>query len=201
MVRASLLLKNTRLEKGLEINEIAHSTKIRSDYIEAIESENINQIPPEPYSSLIIKDYAQFLGLNGQDVLSLFRRDFDHRRQKSTSRIASSSFNPQVAYSVFVVLVVISLCLYLVFEYLKYNQPPNLVVSWPNENTLVSDVIELNGKTNSEATVRINQDLVVVDLEGNFSKKIPLKQGETKITIESKSPSGKTTQVEKFYKR
>ena len=76
MFRVSTILKNTRLDKELEFSEISKKLKIPAKYLEAIEDEKIANFPQEPYCSLIVKDYANFLGLNGEEILSLVRRDF-----------------------------------------------------------------------------------------------------------------------------
>ena len=76
MFRVSTIFKNTRLDKELEFSEISKKLKIPAKYLEAIEDEKIANFPQEPYCSLIVKDYANFLGLNGEEILSLFRRDF-----------------------------------------------------------------------------------------------------------------------------
>ena len=73
MLRASALLKNTRLDRELDLLEISKKLKIPVKSLTAIENEDIVNFPQEPYCSLIVKDYADFLGLNGSNILCLFR--------------------------------------------------------------------------------------------------------------------------------
>jgi hypothetical protein len=63
-----------------------------------------------------------------------------------------------------------------------------------------SSIIEISGTTDSESTVRINDDLILVDVNGVFQKKINLNSGENNIIIESTSPNGKQTVVNKVIK-
>ncbi|MCX6727011.1 MAG: helix-turn-helix domain-containing protein [Candidatus Shapirobacteria bacterium] len=196
MFRVSLILKNAREDKALNYAEISQKLKIPAKYLEALETEQIKNFPPDPYCSLIVKDYANFLGLNGNDVLSLFRRDFDRRSKNKTAKTNLVNFTPQFTFRLGFIVVVLVFAFYLVNEYIKYNQPPHLKVNWPEKNSL----IELTGSTDNDATVRVNQDLIIVDSSGNFKKQLSLPSTETKITVESKSPSGKTTVVEKIYK-
>jgi len=197
MFRASSLLKNTRLDKSWELSEISKKLKIPIKSLEAIENEDIINLPQEPYCSLIIKDYADFLGLNGEDIICLFRRDFDQNKKNKTKKNSFFSFTPQFTFTVSIIVVIILFSLYLIFEYIKFNQPPKLKINWPLESTASSQVIDLSGVTDSESTIRINQDLIMIDNKGNFQKKINLNPGDNKIVIESKSPSGKTTVEEK----
>jgi cytoskeletal protein RodZ len=197
MFRASSLLKNTRVDKEWELDDISKKIKVPIKYLEAIENEIVTDFPQEPYCSLIIKDYADYLGLNGTQILSLFRRDFDQKRKTKSSKNPFFSFTPQFTFTVSVIAIVIIFSVYLVSEYLKFHQPPKLKVNWPYESTTSASMIEINGNTDTEATIRVNQDLILVDDNGNFQKKINLNTGENKIIVESTSPNGKTTVEEK----
>lgn len=198
MLRASSLLKNTRLDKSWELSEISKKLKIPVKSLLAIENEDVINFPQEPYCSLIIKDYADFLGLNGEDILCLFRRDFAQKTKNKIKKNSFFSFTPQFTFTISVFIIIILFSFYLVFEYIKFNQPPKLKINWPLEATLSAQMVDISGNTDSESTVRVNQDLIIVDNQGNFQKKINLVPGENRVTIESKSPSGKITVEEKI---
>lgn len=194
MYRATTILKTTRLEKGLDYSEISKKLKIPVKYLQALETEDVSCFPPDPYCSLIVKDYATFLGLDGNNIASLFRRDFSQKRKiKSTSR-SFFSFTPQFTFTFSVILLILLFSSYLIFEYIKYNHPPLLKINWP-ESTTATDI---SGFTDPEATIRINNDLIIIDPDGKFQKKITITPGQ-KITIESRSPAGKTTVEEKTF--
>ena len=197
MFRTSDLLKNTRLEKDLSIEEISKKLKIPAKYLVAIEAEDTACFPQQPYCSLIIKDYADFLGLDGLDILKLFHRDFFIKKKPKLRKQKSFSFTPQFTFTLLTVIAFIGFSLYLGSEYIKFNRPPPLKVNWPAQQILNSSTLDLTGATDPESTVRINQDLVIVDTNGNFYKKLTLSSGENKILVESKSPAGITTSQEK----
>lgn len=197
MYRASTLLQNARIDKDLSLEEVSKKTKISVKYLKALEDEDATCFPQEPYCSLMVKDYAEFLGLNSLQVLSLFRRDFAQKRKVKTKSRHRLSFTPQVTFYFLLFLTIITFVSYLVYEYVKYNQPPKLIVSWPTEQQLQSNLVEISGTTDPEATVRINQDLVIVDQKGFFQKKIDLGGGSLEVVVQSKSPSGQTTTLQK----
>lgn len=199
MLRASSLLKDTRLDKEYELLDISKKLKIPVKYLTAIENEDTKDFPQEPYCSLIIKDYADYLGLNGQEILSFFRRDFEQKKKSKSFKRGGFSFTPQFTFTVLVGIIIISFIFYLTIEYFKFNRPPKLKIDWP-EN-ISGESIDISGITDPDSTIRINQDLIIVDAQGNFQKKIILiPNQETKVIIESKSPSGKTTIEEKILK-
>jgi len=200
MFRTSSLLKDTRLDKCWELTEISKKLKIPVKSLAAIENEDVDNLPKEPYCSLIIKDYANFLGLNGQELVCLFRRDFDQSSKKKANKKSFFSFTPQFTFTLSIGLLILLFTFYLVFEYIKFNQPPKLKVNWPNESTLSAQLFHLTGITDPEATIRVNQDLIIIGDDGSFQKELDLEDGDNRIIIESKSPSGKITLEEKIIK-
>lgn len=199
MFRASSLLKNTRLDRDFELLEVSKKLRIPIKYLEALENENIAFFPQEPYCSLIVKDYADYLGLNGQEILGLFRRDYEQKKKLKTQKRNNLSFTPQFTFTVSIAATILLFTGYLVSEYIKFNRPPKLKVSWPVESVVLGATLDLSGTTDPESTVRINQDLILVDSNGSFQKRIQLND-ETKIVIESKGSNGKVTIEEKIIK-
>lgn len=200
MLRASVILKNTRLDKGYEFFEVSKKTKIPQKYLEAFESDRLVGFPEEPYCSLMVKDYAEFLGLNGTDILSLFRRDFEVKRKTVKSKKIKISITPKFTFVFGILALIVVFFGYLVSEYLKFNRPPELKVNWPENMVITSESIEISGTTNPESTVRINDDLVIVDTSGSFQKKVSISTSEAKVVVTSQSPSGKTTTDQKTFK-
>ena len=195
---ASSLHKNTRLDKEWELEDISKKIKVPVKYLQALEDEQINCFPQEPYCSLIIKDYADYLGLQGQDVLALFRRDFEQKKKSKNVTNTGFTFTPKFTFTISVFAIIVLFSFYLVSEYFKFHQPPKLKVNWPLEATVSSSIIEISGTTDPESTVRINDDLIIVDSTGSFQKKITLSSGDNKIIVESTSPNGKKTIEEKI---
>jgi len=195
MNQVGTILQPDRQDLGYTTLEVSKKLKIPTKYIEAIEQCQVNSYPREPYCSLLVKDYADFLGLNGQEITKIFRRDYAEIKQKQEFMIKDTGLNPKITFTITVLIIVIASFLYLVNEYLKFSRPPQLEVSISGDTN--TKIVEVRGKTSNDATVRINTDLVIVESDGSFSKKITLKNDDKKITIESKSPSGKTTVQEK----
>lgn len=197
MKRASFLLQTARLDKEITLDEISKRTKIPKRYLEAFESEKSADFPDEPYRSLMLREYADFLGLNPDELVSVFRRDYIKKDVNKVQRISFLSITPQLTYIIVVATLFVAFGLYLVFEYIKFNRPPILQVDWPQNLT---KIVEIKGVTDAESTIKINDSLVVVDQDGHFVKKMELSTSEAKIVVQSTSPAGKTTIEEKILK-
>lgn len=197
MHRASTLLTTARLDKELTLEDISQKTKIPTKYLAAIESEDAAALPPEPYCSLIVKDYAKVLGLNGQNILSLFCRDVRGKIRPPNFIRKTLSFTPQFAFGLITILSLIIFLGYLGFEYLEFNRPPRLQINWPDK--IINSTLEISGITNPDATLRVNDSLVIVDTTGKFQKKIDTGHSSLKVVVESKSRGGKTAVEERTY--
>jgi len=66
-------LKSARNEKGLSIDQISRETNISIRFLEALESENFNEFPGEPYIVGFLRNYSAYLELDVQKVVSLYR--------------------------------------------------------------------------------------------------------------------------------
>ena len=67
------LLKAAREAKGLDILSVERDTTITMQYIEAMEEEDVAVFPGEAYFIGFLHNYAEFLGLNGDNIVSLYK--------------------------------------------------------------------------------------------------------------------------------
>ena len=75
------LLKERRKERKLTLGQISEITKIRSEYLKALEESNYDSFPSEVYLKGFLKNYAKFLGINTERALAMYRRERDFKKQ------------------------------------------------------------------------------------------------------------------------
>ncbi|NOX20328.1 MAG: hypothetical protein GXO99_03585, partial [Nitrospirae bacterium] len=68
-------LREQRLKAGLSIKDISRGTRIRSEYLKALEEEQYSKIPGEVYIKGYINEYLRVLGINPQKALELYEQD------------------------------------------------------------------------------------------------------------------------------
>ncbi len=68
------ILLSEREKRGLTVKDVEAATSIRALYISAIENNNFTVIPGEVYLKGFIRNYANYLGLNGQEMVDLYRK-------------------------------------------------------------------------------------------------------------------------------
>lgn len=68
------LLRRARAYKGVTLRDAERSTRISRNYLAALEAHDFDQLPPRAYSRGIVRNYAQYLGLDPSVVLSLYEQ-------------------------------------------------------------------------------------------------------------------------------
>lgn len=84
-------LKDARVATGLSLQDIADRTKIRRQYLEAIEEGQFEKIPGPVYVKGFIKQYAQAVGLNGNDLVEMYRHEIHEEPNDTVAKVATNS--------------------------------------------------------------------------------------------------------------
>ena len=67
------LLREARLAKKLSLAEAEQGTSIRRRYLEAIENDEYEKTPGEVFLKGMLRNYGNFLGLNGPELVQLYK--------------------------------------------------------------------------------------------------------------------------------
>lgn len=69
------ILRDCRLAKGLSIEDVAAAIHVRAIQLRAIEDNNIEALPGMTYAVGFVRSYANFLGLNGVEIVHKFKAE------------------------------------------------------------------------------------------------------------------------------
>ena len=72
-------LKRTREEKNLSLDEAARATKIRKEFLLAIEDDKLETLPGPVFARGFIRSYAEYLTLDAQMLLGRVARVLEGR--------------------------------------------------------------------------------------------------------------------------
>ena len=73
MENVSNMLLEARLAKGLTLEEAEAATSIRKLYLDAVEKGEFEKVPGEVFTKGIIRTYGNFLGLNGPELVNIYK--------------------------------------------------------------------------------------------------------------------------------
>lgn len=205
MVRVGQKLQEVRIKKGLSLEQVAKDTKIKASFLLAIERGEYQKLPSVTYVQGFVRNYADYLDLSTPEFLALFRREFDAKRDfkvlpEGFTDLGNLRTNSLVHKDKLMVMFFIALLFlaYIVFQYRQVFINPSLEITSPHENEVISSQnIEVKGKTDSNATVYIDNVAVPVDKNGLFAKNIDLFEGKASIEIKAVNRFNKQTIIER----
>lgn len=192
-------LREARLRKQYSLNHLEGMTKIKREFIDAIERENWNMLPVFSVVSGFVKSIAKSLEINEKQAAALLRRDYPPRDIRISPKPDISDrffWTPKLTFFVGVFLVLALILGYLGYEYVNFISPPKLEVVDPKEGqTITRPLFTVDGKVSSGATVKVNNQLATVDDLGNFKSQIEVSNTLKEVVVTAVSRSGKETTV------
>lgn len=202
-------LKNCRQQAGVSLDEISRATKVSVKYLQSIEKGDFSSLPGDVYAKNFLRAYANFLGLNCSEFLSLYKTEnkiyskvnkssSNNDFKKPVERI--SKFNlvvtPKIVRGIIVGILALACLVYIGVKIKAIMTPPLLLIESPADNLATEqNFIEIIGKIDPGTTLEINGQQVLADQQGNFSEVIDLQTGINMIEIVATKRHGKQTKV------
>jgi len=187
------ILSTKRKELGLSLDDIEEETKIRRKYLEAIEKNEFSRIAEGPIVKGFVRNYSLALGLSPENILAIFRRDF---RENEKGQIVPRGmiepldeknfwWTPKTTVVTATAILIATVIIFFTRQYLSFFSAPPLEISSPKEGQVSKEKVVVSGKTDKDATVKIDGALVSIAEDGSFKEEIVLPRGENVVTVES----------------
>lgn len=91
------ILRRTRLHYDMSIENVERVLNIKASQIEAIESGHLEQLPGRVYAIGFVRSYAEYLGLDGDKMVELFKHQADvHKAQPAELHFPAGASDSQV---------------------------------------------------------------------------------------------------------
>ncbi len=205
MARLGDALRERREHKGVTMQQAAEDTRIREKFLQAIESGDYQSLPGTVYTKGFLRNYAQYLGLDAEEMLALYigeRGGADPARTFSPMRPLvkrSFIFTPTVLVPVIVLGGILLFIAYFYYQFTSFAVAPHVDITDPPGDA-VSGTAEylVKGKTNPDGriTVSVSPGLdalgdVKPAADGTFSVSVPLKPGPNHIEVRVLDAAGK----------
>lgn len=192
-----------RKQKGLTIAQVAKDTKIKEEFLHAIEKGDFKALPSSAYAYGFVRNYAKYLGLPVEKSLAIYRREYD---EKKNIEVLPRGFSNPKEYTppkyrfgrsaVLLIGLFVIVAGFLVFQYRAAVFNPNLKIETPKENEEVHSLtVVIKGKTDPASTLLIDNKEVPIDSSGVFQKEITVFPGEEIINFNVENKFGRTTTV------
>ncbi|KKP47669.1 MAG: hypothetical protein UR39_C0003G0071 [Candidatus Woesebacteria bacterium GW2011_GWA1_33_30] len=191
-------LKTARLKKGVSLIKLENLTKIKREFISKIEDNDWDNLPEFPVVSGFVKNIASALGISTGNTNAILRRDYSPKKLaiNPTPDVGSKFvWSPKLTFVVGISFLLILVLGYLGFEYIKFIKPPGLIILTPVENEKVLQTkIKIEGKSVTDATLTVNNQLIIIDQDGKFKSEIEITKDTKELIFIVVSRSGKKTE-------
>jgi cytoskeletal protein RodZ len=122
------ILRSEREKKGLSIKDVETATSIRALYINAIEDDNYKVVPGEVYLKGFIRNYANYLGLQGQEMVDLYRQNQSLTQPaiaNSVEELQTQSNKPSLSIMKWLVAGILLICVAGGIWWMAANNKPS----------------------------------------------------------------------------
>lgn len=199
-------LKNAREEQGYTLEQVAEQTRIKAANIHYLETGEYNKLPGLLFIENYLKTYVNFLQLSWPRVKKMYEKERIMYREpdkpgKSARHIKRALNVPKLVYGLLIGMVVLIILAYLGFEISNIVEPPALEIYNVPDNMITENrSVDMVGRTDPEANVFINGQMISVDPSGNFQEVVSLQEGINTMTISAKKKHSKEIVVIKQIK-
>jgi hypothetical protein len=199
------ILKTARVANKLSLEDISRETRINLKYLEAIEANDFHSLPPATFTKGFMQNFAKTIGLDPQNVLAIFRRDYDAdergriipRGLAEPVRFSFNLFTPTTTTITLSIIFGLLIVGFFVRQIIEFQSAPVLQIDIPLEQAQVTSPVIISGKTHPQATLTVNKQPITINDNGTFSSSITLSPGEHTLVITAVGRSGKERTIQR----
>lgn len=201
MTELGSALKSAREANGLSLDDLQRLTKIQKRYLIGIEKGNYDMMPGKFYVRAFIKQYAEAVGLEPEEVFEQYKNDIPSVREdelpEQLSRVQSKKTMspaqsklleslPKILVAVFILGLAVAIY-FLITNFMPQGNEPN----GENESEIVKIEDSAGGTPVTEDTEEDNEDSAskdegAADEEGNEE---PEEETKQEISVSEQSSS------------
>jgi cytoskeletal protein RodZ len=208
------LLREKRRQLGRDIKEVSEHTKIRSEYLLALETGNYEKFASDVYAKGFLKKYAKYLGISPDRAAAMYRRESSLSKGdsiKNTDYLSQKLSNsggfvitPARIFTGAVVLLLLLFVVYLFSQISTVLREPALTISTPvaltagSRGTFLTSQgqITISGQVELGSALTLNGSQVNVNNLQIFEiTDLPLVVGENIFKLEARTQFGQTSEI------
>jgi cytoskeletal protein RodZ len=198
-------LRNLRSERRISLGEVSRVTRIQVKYLEYLEDGEYNKLPVDVYVKGFLRGYAQFLGVDDGILMRLYEKEKGIKNnlekvspnktiEKEKINISPFLITPKVLVFFVFSFIFFGGVFYLYKEIDAFANTPKLIIINPAQNSSSDgNSVVVEGITDKDARVFINNQPILVSDEGRFSEDLALQSGTNTININAINRFEKTT--------
>lgn len=204
MKTVASILREARQSRGESFGDVSRTTKIHPKFLKALERGNYSLFSSPVHLKGFLKTYSGYLGLDIDEVLAFWRRDYKEEydyvsnlKDRSKPLITPwLSITPSTVAITVTVAMVLAFFGYLLCQYSSFASAPKLVVDSPSEDIRQREnTVNVFGKINSGSVITINGQELEINPDGEFATTVGLSEGVNTLSFVATNQVGKQTKL------
>jgi len=196
-------LQRARKKLKITLEEAETKIKVRAKYLEALENSDYHVLPSNVYVKGFLQNYCLLLGLNFEEIYSLYqkeRRSFICDQEFTSKSISVNNdgrpviISPKTFIWPTIGVLVVSVVGYIFFQVSGFALAPKLEIDSPEKDMVITRSEQVfEGQTDIGAQLMINGQEVIVSDEGHFKETVKLQRGVNTVELTAKNRNKKET--------
>ncbi len=180
------ILTEARLSHNIELDQVARETNIAKRYLEALETDNYEVFPGEPYVIGFLRNYCEYLGLDCEEIVNLYKQIKLQESDVPQEALLSKKGVTVPKSTIFILLSVLGAALILILVI-------STIVKW--SPAIKEQQAEAREKQSGSEVIKQRKSAVYELTAPSFEKRLfegdalSLKEGETVYTLKVKKIS------------
>lgn len=195
-------LLEVRSQFGYTLEDVSQKTGIYEKFVHYLETGKYHLLPPGVYVLGFLKKLAEIYDISSEALLEQYRKERGIVEHQASEKLAGQknwkewfkqiTITPKLLTVSGSVAVGAIAFFYIVFQVFAINKTPNLAISEPKNDAVISgSSINVSGTTEPGITVSINGQNVFVNPSGEFRTTIGVAPGQKELKIEASNKFGK----------
>jgi cytoskeletal protein RodZ len=136
------IIRKERVTRRITIETIAKDLKLNAKYIKALESNEYDSLPADPYVRVYLRSLAKYLSLNPEEILQKFYDErglgSEHYKRESTAKIKVSMKEKEESRSPLLITALILIAILIAFSFIAskkgwINTSSGKILTVPNK--------------------------------------------------------------------
>lgn len=139
------IIRKERVTRRITVETIAKDLKLNAKYIKALESNEYDSLPADPYVRVYLRSLAKYLSLNPEEILKKFYDErglgSEHYKRESTAKIKVSMKDKEESRSPLLITALILIAILIGFSFFAskkgwINTSSGKILTVPNKAVL-----------------------------------------------------------------
>jgi transcriptional regulator with XRE-family HTH domain len=197
-------LKATRESRGETLDDVERATTISKKYLTALENDQFKLLPEWVYAKNFVRTLAAHYRLDTEAIVSDLLQEMSAAEGRRGPMRHPVNFvsgrklmvTPKIFNSAAASLAFLAVIGYFAFSINGILKPPAITIVSPKDNEVFSTRhVVLEGLTEPEVELTVNQEPVLLEADGSFKDTLNLPPGVAILRVAAKKKHSKESEV------